>query len=116
MGPTGKQEKGPSVGDSMAGDSVALSYDDEMDYTGDHEDITMLEHEADKMSLDGDESCSSSEAPDDAAVLDEDIGDVTDEEDWANIELLPSDKALHQWQHLGRSKPQHSSSYAYIFK
>lgn len=72
-------------GTSMAGDSVALSYDDEMDYTGDHEDITMLEHEADKMSLDGDESCSSSEAPDDAAVLDEDIGDVTDEEDWANI-------------------------------
>lgn len=70
---------------SMAGDSAVMSYDEEMDYTGYHGDITMLEHEADKMSLDGDESCSSSEAPDDAAVLDEDIGDVTDEEDWANI-------------------------------
>ncbi|MCJ1366568.1 DNA-binding proteins Bright/BRCAA1/RBP1 and proteins containing BRIGHT domain [Acarospora aff. strigata] len=70
---------------STNGDSIVLSYDEEMEYTGDHEDITMLEHEADKMSLDGDESCSSSEAPDDGAVLDEDIGDVTDEEDWANI-------------------------------
>lgn len=72
-------------GTSMNGDSVGLSYDEEMDYIGHQENLTMLEHEADKMSLDGDESCSSSEAPDDGAILDEDIGDVTDEEDWANI-------------------------------
>jgi len=67
------------------GDSIVLSYDEEMDYINHHEDVTMLEHEADKMSLDGDESCTSSEAPDDGPIVDEDIGDVTDEEDWANI-------------------------------
>ena len=51
-------------------------------------DIDMLEHEADKMSLDGrdDEYCSSSEAPEDV-YMDGDLGegDVTDEEDWAAI-------------------------------
>ena len=52
-------------------------------------DIDMLEHEADKMSLDGNDDnayCSSSEAPDDL-YLDGDLGegDVTDEEDWAGI-------------------------------
>ena len=42
------------------------------------------ETEADKMSLD-DGSCSSSEAPEDDAILEDDLGDVTDEEDWASI-------------------------------
>ena len=70
---------------STNGDSIVLSYGEDMDYIDHHMDVTMLEHEADKMSLDGDESCSSSEAPDDGPVLDEDIGDITDEEDWANI-------------------------------
>lgn len=64
-------------------DSTAFSYTDDF---GMHGDLDMLEHEADKMSLDGDggEYCSSSEAPDD---LDHewDEGDVTDEEDWAQI-------------------------------
>ncbi|KAL9616815.1 MAG: hypothetical protein Q9160_008338 [Pyrenula sp. 1 TL-2023] len=44
-------------------------------------------HEADRMSLDGDddrESCTSSEAPDEA-MLDDLEGDVTEEEDWASI-------------------------------
>ena len=72
-------------GSSTNGDSIVFSYGEEMDYVVHHEDVTMLEHEADKMSLDGDASCSSSEAPDDGPILDEDIGDVTDEEDWANI-------------------------------
>ncbi|MCJ1374264.1 DNA-binding proteins Bright/BRCAA1/RBP1 and proteins containing BRIGHT domain [Loxospora ochrophaea] len=66
-------------------DSAKYSHDSEMD-TGDNlEDISMLENEADKMSLDGSDPCSSSEAPDDGPVLDEDLGDVTDEEDWASI-------------------------------
>lgn len=74
-------------GTSMAGDSAVFSHS-EMDY-GDRGDVTMLEYEADKMSLDGEDDnayCSSSEAPDDPA-LDEDLGDgdVTDEEDWAQI-------------------------------
>ncbi|KAI9774417.1 MAG: DNA-binding proteins Bright/BRCAA1/RBP1 and proteins containing BRIGHT domain [Geoglossum simile] len=69
---------------SWAGDSAVFSHDDDMDPTY-HEDITMLEHEADKMSLDDDESCSSSEAPDDGLVLEEELDDVTDDEDWAQI-------------------------------
>lgn len=79
------RNKNLQPGTSTNGDSIVLSYGEEMDYINHHEDVTMLEHEADKMSLDGDESCSSSEAPDDGPILDEDIGDVTDEEDWANI-------------------------------
>ncbi len=49
----------------------------------DDADVNMLETEADKMSLDG--SCSSSEAPDEDELMDEDIDDVTDDEDWAAV-------------------------------
>ena len=41
--------------------------------------------EADKMSLDGDESRYSSEPRDESPCLDDDLGEVTDEEDWASI-------------------------------
>ncbi|BDD59374.1 DNA-binding proteins Bright/BRCAA1/RBP1 and proteins containing BRIGHT domain [Monascus purpureus] len=70
---------------STAGDSAFFSHS-EKDYGG-LEDISMLEHEADKMSLDGDAPgcCSSSEAPDDVQDEDWDEGDITDEEDWAAI-------------------------------
>jgi hypothetical protein len=72
----------------MAGDSAVFSHSD-LDY-GDHEDVTMLEHEADKMSLDGNgdprDYCSSSEAPEDAIPDEEwNDGDITDEEDWEHI-------------------------------
>jgi hypothetical protein len=65
-------------------ESTAFSYND--DY-GMHGDLDMLEHEADKMSLDGDdgEYCSSSEALDEMQENEWDEGDVTDEEDWAQI-------------------------------
>ncbi|KAJ5130943.1 Sin3 binding protein [Penicillium bovifimosum] len=65
-------------------ESTAFSYTD--DY-GMHGDLDMLEHEADKMSLDGDdgEYCSSSEAPDEIQENEWDEGDATDEEDWAQI-------------------------------
>lgn len=81
---TWTKENVAPYGTSMAGDSVVFSHS-EMDY-GDQEDVSMLEHEADKMSLDGDarEYCSSSEAPD-GQDEDWDEGDVTDEEDWAQI-------------------------------
>ncbi|KAA8644667.1 hypothetical protein EYZ11_001907 [Aspergillus tanneri] len=81
-----KRESLQPYGSSATGDSAIFSYT-ERDYGG-HEDISMLEHEADKMSLDGDACayCSSSEAPDDE-IRDEDWGeeDITDEEDWAQI-------------------------------
>ncbi|KAE8349364.1 putative Sin3 binding protein-domain-containing protein [Aspergillus coremiiformis] len=69
-------------GSSITGESAVFSFT-EMDYGG-----HISEHEADKMSLDGNENeyCSSSEAPEDE-IQDEDWGeeDVTDEEDWAQI-------------------------------
>ncbi|KKK20836.1 hypothetical protein P175DRAFT_0501155 [Aspergillus ochraceoroseus IBT 24754] len=78
-----KRDSLQPYGSSIAGDSAVFSYT-EMDYGHDN----MLEHEADKMSLDGVENgyCSSSVAPDDE-IRDEDWGeeDVTDEEDWAQI-------------------------------
>ena len=57
--------------------SAAFSHDDR--------DISMLEDEADKMSLDGSGSASCSEAPDDDVRMDDDPEDVTDEEDWAAV-------------------------------
>ena len=65
-------------------ESTTFSYTD--DY-GMHGDLDMLEHEADKMSLDGDdgEYCSSSEAPDEMQENEWVEGDDTDEEDWAQI-------------------------------
>lgn len=67
-------------------DSTAFSYTEDYGMNM-HGDLDMLEHEADKMSLDGDdgEYCSSSEAPDDLQDDEWDDGDVTDEEDWAQI-------------------------------
>jgi len=64
-------------GSSWAGDSAVFSHDDM--------DITMLENEADKMSLDGDSSCSSSEAPPDDEIMGDDPDDITDDEDWAAV-------------------------------
>jgi hypothetical protein len=70
-------------GTSLAGSSAFFSHSEVDEY----DDVDMLEHEADKMSLDGneDEYASSSEAPE--PLMDEDLGegDITDEEDWASI-------------------------------
>ncbi|KAJ9154958.1 Protein STB3 [Pleurostoma richardsiae] len=63
------------VSASSEGNSAAFSHDDR--------DITMMEHEADKMSMDGSASASCSEAPDDDIVMNDDPEDVTDDEDWA---------------------------------
>lgn len=71
-------------------DSIAFSYTTDNGARGEYEDLDMLEYEADKMSLDGDDDdvrayCSSSEAPDDLQDEEWNEGDVTDEEDWAQI-------------------------------
>lgn len=64
-------------GSSWAGDSAVFSHDDDMD-------ISMLENEADKMSLDGSCSSSEEETPEDE-IMDDDPDDVTDDEDWAAV-------------------------------
>lgn len=78
-----------AYGANAGRDSIAFSYTTDNGVRGEYEDLDMLEYEADKMSLDGDDDdarayCSSSEAPDE---MDEEWneGDVTDEEDWAQI-------------------------------
>ncbi|KAH8673638.1 putative Sin3 binding protein-domain-containing protein [Xylariales sp. PMI_506] len=71
----------PRGGPSSIGHSAAFSHDDH--------DISMLENEADKMSLDsldGPASASCSEAPDDDdMVMNDDPEDATDDEDWAAV-------------------------------
>ena len=64
-------------GSSWAGNSTTFSHDDM--------DVNMLENEADKMSMDGDRSCSSSEAPADDEIMGDDPEDMTDDEDWAAV-------------------------------
>ncbi|PTB46405.1 uncharacterized protein TrAFT101_004140 [Trichoderma asperellum] len=63
---------------SSGGESVQFSHDD-------HFDISMMEHEADKMSMDDSASASCSEAPDDDIAMNDDPEDVTDDEDWAAV-------------------------------
>lgn len=71
------------------------------------------ENDADKMSLDDDDDhaslCSSSECPDDALRDDGDeLGDVTDEEDWASIGAA----ALRQASLSTKSIPRDASAYS----
>lgn len=65
---------------SLDGEScAAFSFDDRS--------MHMMDHEADRMSLDGSASASCSEAPDDEEdiAMDEDTEDATDDEDWATV-------------------------------
>ncbi|KAM5351314.1 hypothetical protein ACJ41O_004037 [Fusarium nematophilum] len=75
----GRSQERPrlSVAASSNGDSAHFSHDD------DH--ISIMEHEADKMSMDGSASASCSEAPDDDVVMNDDPEDATDDEDWAAV-------------------------------
>ncbi|KAF2837954.1 hypothetical protein M501DRAFT_1006441 [Patellaria atrata CBS 101060] len=80
------QRRDDHAHNSWGGDSQMSAYSEEMD------DRNMAEHEADKMSLDGDDdgigaSSSASRAGDRrrAADLAGDFDDATDEEDWAMI-------------------------------
>ncbi|KAF6527076.1 hypothetical protein HZS61_010120 [Fusarium oxysporum f. sp. conglutinans] len=65
--------------------SIASSNGDSVQYSHDDNDIYMMEHEADKMSMDGSGSASCSEAPDDDVVMNDDPEDATDDEDWATM-------------------------------
>lgn len=67
----------PSRSSNGDGDSAAFSFDDR--------DNFMMEHEADRMSMDGSASASCSEAPDDDVVMNDDPEDATDDEDWATV-------------------------------
>lgn len=62
---------------------MATSHESDHGYDTPMDDARMLEHEADKMSLDDD--CSSYDVPADKRIPDYDLDDVTDEEDWASI-------------------------------
>lgn len=74
--PSGSEHYGSSVPYS-----AGLSHSEQ-----EYEDHDMLEHEADKMSLDGnDDGYASSEAPEPLMDIDLGEGDVTDEEDWASM-------------------------------
>lgn len=80
-------------GTSITGESAMFSHDSEMEYDQPDENLSMLEQEAEKMSMDGENSCSYSEEPLDE-VPDErlgqrkfnyDSGEVTEDEDWRSI-------------------------------
>lgn len=75
-----RPDRNREMGTSMGGRE-----DSEMEYDTPPEDTSMLEHEADKMSLDEEDDSCSSEPPDDSHMLDAGVDDVTDEEDWASI-------------------------------
>lgn len=110
-------------GSSMAGDSAVFSHSD-----FEYDDHDMLENEADKMSLDGNENgyCSSSVPPEEDVAFDGDWEevDMTDEEDWAQIgadalRARSFPNASEGGQHLGaknstsRSKGRHGGGPPY---
>ncbi|KAI9806270.1 MAG: hypothetical protein M1825_006385 [Sarcosagium campestre] len=80
-----RRREGALHGASWTGDSAVFSHDEESDHT--YDDVTMLEHEADKMSLDGSASSSSFSAGENSAHnnMDTEPDDLTDDEDWASI-------------------------------
>lgn len=88
------------------GDSAAFSHDDR--------DVTMMENEADKMSLDSlDEpaSASCSEAPDDDddMIMNDDPEDATDDEDWAAVGAA----ALRAGSYSSPADAHHGFSHVY---
>lgn len=94
---------GSSPGD---GDSTTFSHHDD-------DGITMLENEADKMSMDGSASASCSEAPDDDVDMNDDPDDVTDDEDWAAVGAAALRAASHSYsaqEHFDRSRVYISGS------
>ena len=87
------------------GDWAAFSQDDC--------DITMLENEADKMSMDGSASASCSEAPDDDVAMNDDPEDVTDDEDWGAVGAAALRAASYNNSAQGRTDRNHLSSHVY---
>lgn len=86
------------------GNSAAFSHDDR--------DITVMENEADKMSLDsldGPASASCSEAPDDDIIMNDDPEDATDDEDWAAVGAA----ALRAGSYSSPAEARHGFSHVY---
>ncbi|KAK4237400.1 putative Sin3 binding protein-domain-containing protein [Achaetomium macrosporum] len=97
---TDRSRLGANLGSSLgAFSSAAFSHDDRF------MDMDMMDHEADKMSLDGSGSASCSEAPedDDMRRHNDDPEDATDDEDWAAVGAA----ALRASSYQARSNQQH---------
>ncbi|KAH7328581.1 putative Sin3 binding protein-domain-containing protein [Stachybotrys elegans] len=90
---------------SSGGDSISFS----------HDDHDMPEDEADKMSMDGYESASCSEAPDDDVVMKDDPEDVTDDEDWAAMGAAALRADSYPNMAAALSDRNHPSSQSYGF-
>lgn len=80
-GSNSRQDYGKAPSNRMGPASVGFSHDSEMEY--DNPDVDMLEHEADKMSIDG--AGSSSASPNGIPAPPDELEEATDEEDWASI-------------------------------
>jgi hypothetical protein len=79
--PAQSQHSGSEAyGTSFTGNSAAFSHSE-----AEYEDQDMLEHEADKMSLDGNEEGYASSSPGEDIDIDLGEGDVTEDEDWQSI-------------------------------
>lgn len=82
-------------------------------FSHDGRDITMLENEADKMSMDDSASASCSEAPDeddDDVVMNDDPEDVTDDEDWAAVGAAALRASSYQAQSHDPSSLLHNNN------
>jgi hypothetical protein len=95
---TDRSRLAATLGSSLGADSsAAFSHDDRF--------MDMMDHEADKMSLDGSGSASCSEAPDDDVRMhNDDPEDATDDEDWAAVGAA----ALRASSYQARSNQQFS--------
>ncbi|RYP63474.1 hypothetical protein DL771_009267 [Monosporascus sp. 5C6A] len=85
-------------------------------FSHDGRDLTMLENEADKMSLDsldGPASASCTEVTDDDIVMDDDPEDATDDEDWAAVGAAALRAASYSSPAEARQGSKHLSSRVY---
>ncbi|KAK4137281.1 hypothetical protein BT67DRAFT_371937 [Trichocladium antarcticum] len=98
---------GATLGSSLGGgggSSAAFSHDDRF--------MGMMDHEADKMSLDGSGSASCSEAPDDDDMgrRNDDPEDATDDEDWAAVGAAALRASSYQNPQSNQQQPFHFNS------
>ena len=97
---------GPNLASSLGAYSAAFSHDDRF------MDMDMMDHEADKMSLDGSGSASCSEAPDDDEMRhNDDPEDATDDEDWAAVGAA----ALRASSYQARSHQQQQLPFGSVY-
>lgn len=104
---------GPRGIDRSRLNARATSYGNSAAFSHDDRDVSMLENEADKMSLDsldGPASASCSEAPDDDdMIMNDDPEDATDDEDWAAVGAA----ALRAASYSSPAEARHGFSHVY---